>query len=75
MNNEADPFVEYVERVCKICFGGRLPMLDDTRFVAAILSATPDLEEQPEAVLACFAAGVTQAIDCLRRQQTARWQN
>src|SRR5260370_30334791 len=70
-----DHFVELVQRVCQVCFNGKLPATDDARFVAAIMSAIPCLEGQPQPVLDSFATGLVTAIDCLRRQQVARWQN
>jgi len=41
----------------------------------AILAATPGLCSEPEPVAAAFAARLTTAVDCLRRQQDAQFLN
>ena len=77
--NEPDITVKLVQRVCKLCFpGGKLPPFDDSSgrlFVAAILAATPGLDSEPEPVVSAFSARVTEAVDCIRRQQSAQFLN
>jgi hypothetical protein len=43
--------------------------------VACFARFVPDFDGQAEAVIDDFAAGLVEAIDCLRRQQAAKWQN
>jgi len=84
-----DAAVQLVSRICAVCFGGKLPPPEnDTRFIAAMLSClVPDDFAAPEnipqesrdtfrdKVRDNFAAGLTQAVDCIRRQHEARWEN
>jgi hypothetical protein len=84
-----DDFVQLVSRICASCFGGKLPPPEnDTRLIAAMLSClVPDDFAVPESipqefrdtfrdkVRDNFAAGLVQAVDCLRRQESTRWQN
>jgi hypothetical protein len=66
-------FVLLVERVTEKCFQGRVPAREcDVRFVAAMLTVfVPESTAQP--VREYFASHLVEAIDCLRRSQTARW--
>lgn len=82
-----DQFVTLVERVSQKCFVGSVPRRDyDAAFVGAMLAAlVPETipEEMKHMLLAnewarvreTFAAGLVEAVDCLRRTQEARWQN
>ena len=72
---QPDYFVAYVMRVCEEFFGGKLPNVSDTVFVAALVEGTILTREQPQPVLDCFARGLVEAIDCIRRVQSAKFVN
>jgi hypothetical protein len=73
----ADEFVQIVEKVCNMCFAGKLPATDDAAFVGAMMAAFGQtiLQGQPQAVLDSFAAGLVQAVDCIRREKNSDWKN
>jgi hypothetical protein len=73
----ADEFVQLVQKVCNLCFAGKLPATDDSAFVAAMVAGLMPtiLAGQPEAVLNSFAADLAQAVDCLRREKNCDWKN
>jgi hypothetical protein len=62
--SEADEFVVLVEK----CLGGKLPSIDDTSFVAAMMGAFGPtcLKGQPEPVLDSFSVGLAETITTLR---------
>jgi hypothetical protein len=70
-----DVFVQFVAKICETYFGGALPKVDDAKFVAAMIAGNRLLSGQPEPVLASFALGLVQALDCLRRERAMRWAN
>ena len=65
--------VVLVDTVCSRYFSGKIPP-DTVAFVGTLLTAfVPDNVDQR--VKELFAYDLVQAIDCLRRQREARWQN
>jgi hypothetical protein len=72
-----DVAVQLVSKICASCFGGKLPATDDAAFVAAMMAAFMPtiLFGQPQAVLDCFAAGLSQAVGALRESEDSRWEN
>ena len=72
-----DHFMQLVTRVCAECLSGKLPVVDDTQFVATMMSAFAHttLAGQPKPVLDCFAAGLREAVATLRESQNTRWKN
>jgi DNA-binding CsgD family transcriptional regulator len=68
-----DEYVELVQRVLDKCFDGKLPPLDDARFVVAMMAAFAQttLEKQPQPVLDSFATGLAQAIVAIRGERNA----
>jgi hypothetical protein len=75
MKETPDYFVQFVEKICQEYFAGKLPATDDARFVRAVLEGNLLLQGQPQPILDSFAAGLVQALDCIRRQRATRWAN
>lgn len=70
-----DNFVALVDCVVRKSFAGRLPGPEhDVDLVAGILSI-PCFADQSETILDSIAAGLIEAIDCLRRERDAIWTN
>jgi hypothetical protein len=64
-------YVELVDAVARRCFGGRLPALDDEKFVDAMMKAfepTVTVGLEPT-VVSAFAAGLREAVQTLRASQ------
>jgi hypothetical protein len=77
---EPDQFVAFVESVIEKSFDGKFPYPPehDRLFIAALLVGmqriNPDFDGQPQAVLDNIAMGLTQAVDCIRREKSD-WKN
>jgi hypothetical protein len=78
---EPDQFVTFVESVVEKSFDGKFPCPPehDRLFIAALLVGmqriNPDFDGQPKVVLDNIAMELTVAVDCIRRQRAAAWEN
>jgi hypothetical protein len=78
---EPDGCVAFVESVIEKSFDGKFPFAPehDRLFIAALLVGmqriNPDFDGQPQTILDHIALELTVAVDCLRRQRAAAWQN
>lgn len=63
-----DDYVEMMSKVCKMCFGGSLPAVNDEILIDAVMAALrcTTLSDQPALVLDTFRNGLREGLATLR---------